>query len=142
MPIAKEREKLYPGGSTRSPEWRSIREQVRERAGNKCEKCGIANHDLGFRTPDGEFVPTPGWKRGEFVEVDGRKFKVIKIVCTVAHLDSQLVNHALDNLGFYCQRDHLALDAPSRIRKGQKTKRSKKPQMDMVDWIEDQHGQG
>jgi hypothetical protein len=130
--------KLYPGGSTRSKEWRALRDRVRERAHDKCENCGIDNHDLGVRLPpDSEFMSVPGYKRGESVEIDGRKFRVIKVVCTTAHRDSKLVDHSLANLAFLCQRCHLALDAPSRIRKAQKTRRSKKPQLDMVDWIED-----
>lgn len=35
-------EELYPGGSTNSPEWKALREQVKARDGYQCRNCGRA----------------------------------------------------------------------------------------------------
>jgi hypothetical protein len=108
---------LYPGGSIRSPEWLAIREQVRERAGDKCEKCGIANHVYVWRWPEGAVVYAAG---PDVLSIDGRK--PILIVCTVAHFDGKLVDHSLANLRFWCQRCHNRHDAPMRAA-GRKARR-------------------
>jgi hypothetical protein len=65
---------------------------VRERAGQRCEGCGAANHE-----------PHP---------VTGSR-----VVLTVAHLDHQPENCDPANLRAWCQRCHNAYDAPVR-RKG------------------------
>jgi len=33
--------------------WKEISLAARERAGNRCEECGAANHAWGYRLPDG-----------------------------------------------------------------------------------------
>lgn len=116
MPIRPENMALYPGGSIRSPEWLAIREQVRERAGDCCEECGVRNGDIGFRRSDGSW--SGGWTRykpGEEIVVPTFGWvqfrKAIKIVCTVAHIDGKLVDHSDANLAFWCQRCHLRHDA-------------------------------
>jgi hypothetical protein len=40
---------LYPAN------WPEIRAQVKERAGNKCEGCGVANHAVGARDKRGDW---------------------------------------------------------------------------------------
>ena len=37
------------------PDWQAIRKQVQERAGNKCEGCGVANHAVGARDKRGDW---------------------------------------------------------------------------------------
>ncbi len=119
MPISPANMALYPGGSIRSPEWLALREQVRERAGDKCEECGVANHAVGVRY-QGKFFPLiPGdtSKPGDVVGFrvfDYIPMTVIRIVCTTAHLDGELVDHSLGNLKFLCQRCHNRHDAPMR----------------------------
>lgn len=59
MPISAEKMKLYPGGSIKSPEWQAIRERIRIRASNCCEKCGVESHVLGGRPPSEKFIVLP-----------------------------------------------------------------------------------
>lgn len=104
MPMKRE---LYPAN------WPAIRAQVRERAGNKCEQCGVANHAVGARDKRG------GWH--DQADIDhlnsdvgysmfGEYPKIIRIVCTTAHLDHNPGNNDLANLRFWCQKCHLAHD--------------------------------
>lgn len=71
---------LYP------PNWNQISHSIRERAGDRCEFCGAANHQ-----------PHP---------VTGSR-----VVLTVAHLDHNPANCAPDNLRALCQKCHLTYDA-------------------------------
>lgn len=109
MPISAANMALYPGGSIHSPEWLAIREQVRERAGDACEECGVGNGWFGYRLADGTFIRTVS-------VLDGLTAprKVIRIVCTVAHFDCKLVDHSLGNLRFWCQQCHNRHDVPAR----------------------------
>lgn len=124
MPIKRENAAKYPGGSIRSPEWLVIREAVRERAGDRCEECGVENGAIGLRLPDEDykFCPTPDLQIGDLIDEerdDGRHMKVFRIVCTVAHVDNALVDHSLSNLRFWCQKCHLSHD--SALRKAAKS---------------------
>jgi 5-methylcytosine-specific restriction endonuclease McrA len=81
MPIRPENKARYP------KDWKQISLRIRERAGNKCEDCGVENYSIR----------------------DGSK-----IVLTVAHLDHAPENCADDNLKAWCQRCHNRYDAPMR----------------------------
>lgn len=83
MPIRPENKARYPKN------WKQISLRIRERAGNKCEDCGVANYSMR----------------------DGSK-----IVLTVAHLDHTPENCGDDNLKAWCQRCHNRYDAPMRRR--------------------------
>ena len=99
MPIRPENRERYPGGSPNSKEWKEIRAAIRERAGNKCEWCGVINK---------------AWR-------DNGK-KLIRVVCTVAHLDHDPGNNEPENLAFLCQRCHNRYDAKHRAENRQKNK--------------------
>jgi hypothetical protein len=132
MPISKDKMKLYPGGGIRSREWLEIRARIRLRAHDLCEGCGVVNGAIGVRLSDGEFMALPGFAAGEEIAalavqyfggvpiVGPHKFKVIRIVCTVAHVDDDLVDHSDENLRFWCQQCHNRNDANGRAarRKG------------------------
>jgi hypothetical protein len=137
MPISKDKMKLYPGGGIRSPEWLEIRARIRLRAHDLCEGCGVVNGAIGLRLPDGSFLMLEGFAVGEIVTIpyqlemgllDGVPVpfwgtftgKTIRIVCTVAHVDDDLVDHSDDNLAFWCQQCHNRNDANGRAarRKG------------------------
>lgn len=143
MPIRPENMAKYPGGSIRSPEWLAIRERIQRRAGNCCEECGVANHALGGRRSDGTFRkaipvgekllrlewPAPGdWSRCE----GGATLRIIRIVCTVAHVDGGLDDHSDDNLRFWCQRCHNRHDAKSRQEHATITRHEKAGQLDLL----------
>lgn len=143
MPIRPENMAKYPGGSIRSPEWLAIRERIRARAGNCCEECGVQNHALGGRgssgawhnaLPVGEKLlrlewPTPGETS---VCEGGVMRRIIRIVCTVAHVDGKLDDHGDDNLRFWCQRCHNRHDARSRQVNAAITRHEKAGQLDLI----------
>jgi hypothetical protein len=126
MPIKPENKDKYPAN------WNEIRERIKQRAEDRCEKCGVYNHAVGYRDKDGFFHRTDGnmyhfhagygnlpyseaRELAEFLndeEEDG--YKWIVIVCTVAHLDHNPENNADNNLAFLCQKCHNNYDRKHR----------------------------
>lgn len=125
------------------PNWkREIVPAIRQRAGNKCECCGVNNYAVGFRK-DGAFYATGGNERhnkagnGELPYKEARKLanyanqwsdyaKFIVIVLTVAHLDHNTANNDFSNLKLMCQKCHLDYDKEHHRRNAKKTNRAKK----------------
>lgn len=122
MPIRPENRARYP------KDWPEISRRIRfDRAGNRCEQCGVPNHQLGGRTRDGRWHaahptgesalglswPEPGsfWFCGTEIE---DKLRIVRIVLTVAHLDHTPENCADENLRALCQRCHNLYDAAMR----------------------------
>jgi len=120
MPISPDKKKLYP------PEWPTIRAAILERAGHKCEECGVENHAVGYREADGTFVPISDEALHNGVaEADG--VRLVQIVLTIAHLhDPNPANCAPANLAALCQRCHNRLDAPMRARNAAATRRARR----------------
>lgn len=126
MPIKLENKKLYPAN------WPEIRERIRQRADNRCEKCGVYNHAVGYRDDQGFFKRDDGniyhfqAGYGAFPYSEAKEIasflndeeeddvKWIVIVCTVAHLDHNPENNSDDNLAFLCQKCHNNYDRPHR----------------------------
>ncbi len=145
MPIAPEKMVLYPGGSIRSPEWLAIRERIKARAGNCCEQCGVRNHALGGRLRDGSFLqalplgddglrltwPKPG-ELAYCGQPNSVYLRIVRIVCTVAHVDGRLEDHSDGNLRFLCQRCHNRHDARSRAINASITRHEKAGQLDLL----------
>lgn len=77
--------KKYPAN------WAEIREAVRARSGNRCEGS--------------PFYPECRAENGKPHPVTGSK-----VVLTVAHLDHDTTNNAMENLRHWCQRCHLRYD--------------------------------
>ncbi|WP_199085980.1 hypothetical protein [Bosea sp. ASV33] len=50
MPIRSENKARYP------KEWPAISAKIRERAGQRCEECGVENYTLGGRLPGGRWL--------------------------------------------------------------------------------------
>ena len=133
MPISPENMALYPGGSIRSREWLAIREQVRERAGNRCQQCGVPNHAIGAWSRHEQFIISAvPVIPGDTISWDGEKLRVIRIVCTVAHVDGKLDDHGDANLRFWCQRCHNGHDARSRQINAAITRHAKAGQLDLI----------
>jgi len=120
--------------------WKEIRKVILERAGDCCEKCGIANKQIGYRDKEGKFY---SWSLIEdclennghdlFDDVlsncfdkKGNPTKAIKIVLTIAHLDHNTSNNAPSNLKALCQRCHLAMDQDYHQANAKETRRKKK----------------
>lgn len=118
MPIHPDNDKLYPGGSIRSKEWKEIRDKVLRRAAvndhwyvwERCEctgECGLSHEGT---LCDGE--PHPG--RCEAINDAPHPLTDSTVVLTVAHLDQDPTNNDLSNLRAMCQRCHNRMDAPYR----------------------------
>ena len=84
-------------------EWKQIRARILERAGDKCETCGVPNHSWILRTGD-------QWCHTNPTENDGGVY----VVLTVAHLDHDTHNNADDNLRALCQLHHNRHDVEHR----------------------------
>ena len=118
MPISAARMKLYPGGSINSKEWKAIRKSILDRADHCCE--GIPRYP-DCRAKNGEPHPVTG----------------STVVLTIMHMDHDPTNNDPSNLKAGCQRCHNTYDQPFRQKNAAKTRRSKSPQTDLVDLIED-----
>jgi hypothetical protein len=121
------------------PNWPEIRARIQRRAGNRCEDCGIENWKLGGRLHDGTFLPAipeehmqrlrwpaPGTYSICALGTLSAVLRIIRIVCTCAHLDSTPENCKDSNLRFLCQRCHLRLDAPMHRQHAYETRRKDK----------------
>lgn len=95
MPIRPDRMALYPGGSTRSPQWLFIRATKLFDAGNHCEGSPLYPD---CRAANGSPHPVTG----------------SRIVLTIAHIDHDERNSDWANLRAWCQRCHIAYDAPRK----------------------------
>ncbi len=134
MPIRPENKERYPAN------WPEISKAIRERAGDKCEQCGVANgaEIMRFTSEDYHGLPVFCLRdTGDvFSAMDGSRVgfepplaledqiggKWVKVILTVAHRDHQPENCDPDNLRCWCQRCHNAYDAPMR-RAGTKARR-------------------
>ena len=103
MPISRERQALYPGGSIRSPEWLAIRGRILVRAGYRCE--GTPDRPT-CRVWDAEAHPLTG----------------STVVLTVAHMDRGVSDHSNANLRALCQLCHNRWDAFERARSAAATR--------------------
>jgi 5-methylcytosine-specific restriction endonuclease McrA len=124
MPIKPENAKRYPAN------WKHIRFQVLQRAGLRCENCGVHNHDIGWRDDGGNFhivvrgTDAEGSAKDYAGHATGRR--VFQIVLTVAHLDHVPENCDLDNLRAWCQKCHLTYDAKHHAQNAHHTRKSRK----------------
>lgn len=125
MPIRHENKARYPA------DWKAISKRIRDKAGNRCEQCGVENgrmiyrgsHEMmpawryaddpvfvSSRSPfDGSDLPGTSWD-----DFDKRKGDAVRVVLTVAHLNHTPEDCADENLRAWCQRCHLAYDMPMR----------------------------
>lgn len=137
----------YPGGSTRSPEWRSIRKRIGERSGWRCETCGAPHMQIVARgtyngrdaylvVETGEvFCAETGLKMAEMRLSDFNARRVLKIVLTTAHLTHDESCDDIEQMAHLCQRHHLRLDAKHHARNAARTRRSRGGQMDIEDFL-------
>jgi hypothetical protein len=139
MPIRKEMWPLYPGGSPRSQAWKAVVAEVRERAGERCERCKVPDRAIVFRMTIGGHYMLPDGKlhdaeTGELMGmVRGSEMpagRYLQIVCTTAHLDQDPANNGepgdRPNLAYLCQRCHLGHDRPHHQRQRRRTLRGRK----------------
>lgn len=121
--------------------WDEISKRIRfERAGNKCELCGVANGAFIIRSVvDGsryivfdrnKFAYQ--WPNGDTLliadipdEYPLRKYP-IRVVLTTAHLDHDTANNDDSNLAAYCQRCHLRHDKDLHATHAKETRLEKR----------------
>lgn len=120
-------------------EWKEISRSTRERAGNRCEWCGVSNGAVGARDKHGEWhndhdIHT--MNSGEGSELFGEFPDMIRIVLTVAHLGTDYPDGRPgnkhdksdcrpENLAALCQRCHLNYDREDHIRHATITRKRK-----------------
>lgn len=111
-------------------DWKQLRAQVLERSCNCCEVCGVANYAEGARDIKGVWhnehdIDTLNSDVGYYL-FNGEYPKIVKIILTVAHLDHDIENNALDNLKALCQRCHFAHDREDNAKKRKESAQRKK----------------
>lgn len=111
MPIRPEERARYPKN------WPEIRKRIQIRAGDKCERCGVPNHERIIRTLD-------GW---EFALSDEEG--AVYIICTTAHLNHIPEDCRDDNLRFWCQKCHNGYDAKHRAAGIRERKNAHTPEL-------------
>lgn len=114
MPIRPENRHRYPA------DWPEIRERILQRARYQCEwpGCQARHRQLGYwhgselwhRLP--HVLRDAGVDKPCTITTKEGPLKIIRVVLTIAHLDHTPENCADDNLRAWCQRHHLAYDAP------------------------------
>lgn len=111
-------------------DWKAIRAEVLERAGHRCEQCGVRNHDHVWRGTAGgrpvyqiATLEVYDAVTGELLCDTGLDIdmdapyadKLTKVVLTISHTDHDVTNNGSPgdrpNLRALCQRCHLAHDA-------------------------------
>ncbi len=142
MPISKENKARYPKN------WKAIRAEVLERAGNRCEwvengaRCILTHGEWGLRDLDGTWWRSEDFANGSIPEMiqfeRGDKLKLAHRVClTIAHL-----NHIPEdcgepgnrpNLAAWCEKHHLDYDRPLHMVNSRKTREKKKGQTNLLD---------
>jgi 5-methylcytosine-specific restriction endonuclease McrA len=122
MPIKPENRHRYPA------HWPDIRAAILERAGHRCEQCGVPNRAYRLHGSD-------VWTRDRGV-VDGWALdgeRVTRVVLTIAHTDHMPENCHPTNLRALCQRCHLAYDAAHHAKTAYQTRRRGRALGDLFD---------
>ena len=121
MPMQRDR---YPA------DWETISQRIRERSGNHCEWCGVANGTIGARDRFGEWHDEQSihcMQSDAGYDLFGDFSRMIRIVLTVAHYpDRDPMNNQDGNLIALCQKCHLGADRPDNLKKAAETRRRKR----------------
>jgi hypothetical protein len=91
-------------------DWKQIRARILKRANNCCELCHAPNGQVVLREK-----ATGRWQVMYFY-YSKEIYKKVKIILTVAHLDHNLKHNEDYDLLALCQRCHLKIDLPKKIR--------------------------
>lgn len=117
MPIRPENKHRYPKN------WKEIRARILQRAGNKCERCGIKNGAILEKysrrricSVEWDMIRSKIRYGGHNMTTALKALGFVKVVLTIAHLDHVPENCSEDNLQALCQKCHNAYDAARRAR--------------------------
>ena len=122
MPIRPENKARYP------KDWKIISRRIRDRAGDKCEECGVPNGVYrNNRTNEWtrDLMQVEVW---DLVDRD----KTAKIVLTVAHLNHTPEDCRPENLKAMCQRCHLRYDHDHHQANAYQTRRKGKAMAELL----------
>jgi hypothetical protein len=117
-------------------EWPAIRKAIQERAGDRCEWCGVPNHLIIVRNKVHPVQWLPWEDSLETLDAEARDEwgKPVVIVCTVAHVhDPSPANVSPKNLAFLCQRCHLNLDREHHLAVQKRNRERRKGQLPLLD---------
>jgi len=112
------------------PDWKAISLRIRkERAGDKCEWCGVKNAAIYFDGLDGRHEHDGS----HFIDqlVTECNYRCVKIVLTVAHIDHDKANNEESNLAALCQRCHLNHDRDQHAENRRKNLNAKRGQIEL-----------
>ena len=127
MPIRKEFRHFYRG-----PAWQAARAVTRERAGDKCQRCGAANRSIGYFLPSGSFHPVADPLRfkppARFPEA-----RLVLIQCGACHRNNTAGDDRPDNLLWLCRGCHLRFDAPHHRASRATRKDSRRPLLELLE---------
>lgn len=109
------------------PNWATeIRPRILERAGGRCERCGVRNHAIGHRDAGGHFEACTPCETTT-APLDCPNGRTIRIVLTIAHtLNPDPMDCRDENLEALCQRCHNLLDGPMRQANAAATRRRRR----------------
>jgi hypothetical protein len=124
MPFSRQ---LYP------PDWETIRARILDRAGYRCEVCGLKNYAVGVRQDDGSFLLSEearcAKEARQIVRLLAETYGIrpVVIILAVAHMANK-DPHACDeeNLQALCQWHHHQADKLQHAQSRARTRREKK----------------
>ena len=124
MPMKRE---LYP------VDWEEIAAKLKDEVGQKCEECGVPNHEWIHRRLDNPAVWISALdEAGEaewYWNVEQYTEEPIQVILTTAHLDHDPSHNDRSNLRVLCQRCHLVYDSSHHVQNARRTRILKKHQI-------------
>jgi 5-methylcytosine-specific restriction endonuclease McrA len=97
------------------PAWKQLVLAIKRRAHDRCELCGVQNGKTIIR-PDGNWWHEWYYADPEDIICAPTGARAVRIVLTVAHVDQDITNNNPWNLMALCQRCHLKIDLPWKIK--------------------------
>lgn len=118
------RKKFYKGEA-----WEAVRAFLRERSGDKCEKCVSRNGAWGYYDENDKFVEV------ELADVPAalaQGHKITQIQCGAAHVNNTPGDDRPENLLWICRRCHLAFDFKHHEKSRQTRKDRSRPLLEEI----------